>query len=156
MIEFSVSLFFAKLVAYTFLFWLPFYVAFHRKIQLQFDELYIIIFVAIGGRYIGEQKADLLATLYDVGGILGKKQKLPFDFALILLVMNRRYNYRCSLWYHQCKSYIMCHNDVLCCTNCKIILKKLIIIIMIITVVVCLPFFWWCISWGFHWFVSDK
>ena len=97
MIEFSVSLFFAKLVAYTFLFWLPFYVAFHRKIQLQFDELYIIIFVAIGGRYIGEQKADLLATLYDVGGILGKKQQLPFDFALTLLVMNRRYNYRCSL-----------------------------------------------------------
>ena len=34
--------------------------------------IYIIIFVAIGGRYIGEQKADLLATLYDVGGILGK------------------------------------------------------------------------------------
>uniref|UniRef100_A0A1X7TVC1 Major facilitator superfamily (MFS) profile domain-containing protein n=1 Tax=Amphimedon queenslandica TaxID=400682 RepID=A0A1X7TVC1_AMPQE len=54
-IEFSVSLFFAKLVAYTFLFWLPYYVAFNP----------------IGGRYIGEQKADLLATLYDVGGIIG-------------------------------------------------------------------------------------
>ena len=47
------------------------------------NYIYIIIFVAIGGRYIGEQKADLLATLYDVGGILGKKQQLPFDFALI-------------------------------------------------------------------------
>ena len=27
--------------------------------------------LGIGGRYIGEQKADLLATLYDVGGIVG-------------------------------------------------------------------------------------
>uniref|UniRef100_A0A1X7UQD1 Major facilitator superfamily (MFS) profile domain-containing protein n=1 Tax=Amphimedon queenslandica TaxID=400682 RepID=A0A1X7UQD1_AMPQE len=54
-VEFAVSLFFAKMVAYTFLFWLPYYVAYNR----------------IGGRYIGEQKADLLATLYDVGGIIG-------------------------------------------------------------------------------------
>ena len=28
-------------------------------------------YIGIGGRYIGEQKAALLATLYDVGGIVG-------------------------------------------------------------------------------------
>ena len=31
-IEFSLALFFAKLVAYTFLFWLPYYVRFHSKL----------------------------------------------------------------------------------------------------------------------------
>jgi sugar phosphate permease len=54
-IEYSLALFFAKLVAYTFLFWLPYYVAFHP----------------INGEYVGEQSADLLATLYDMGGIIG-------------------------------------------------------------------------------------
>lgn len=54
-VEFSLALFFAKLVAYTFLFWLPYYVTYHR----------------IGGRYLGEQKSNLLSTLYDVGGIIG-------------------------------------------------------------------------------------
>ncbi|XP_019857467.1 PREDICTED: glucose-6-phosphate exchanger SLC37A2-like [Amphimedon queenslandica] len=54
-IEFALSLFFAKMVAYTFLFWLPYYVRYHT----------------IGGRYIGDQKADLLSNLYDVGGIVG-------------------------------------------------------------------------------------
>ena len=28
--------------------------------------------IGIGGRFIGKQKADLLATLYDVGGIIGE------------------------------------------------------------------------------------
>ena len=31
-IEFALALFFAKLVAYTFLFWLPYYVRFHSKL----------------------------------------------------------------------------------------------------------------------------
>ena len=33
-VEFAVSLFFAKMVAYTFLFWLPYYVAYNRKFML--------------------------------------------------------------------------------------------------------------------------
>ena len=71
-IEFSVSLFFAKLVAYTFLFWLPYYVAYNRKEWKKIDILNSDMpYIAIGGRYIGEQKAALLATLYDVGGIVG-------------------------------------------------------------------------------------
>ena len=31
-----------------------------------------IIITAIAGKRVGELKADLLATLYDVGGIIGK------------------------------------------------------------------------------------
>jgi hypothetical protein len=54
-IEFSLALFFNKLVAYTFLFWLPFYIFYHP----------------IDGKKVGEQKADLLSTFYDVGGIFG-------------------------------------------------------------------------------------
>ena len=73
MIEFALSLFFAKMVAYTFLFWLPYYVAYHRKWrQYIYNVIYYNNAIGIGGRYIGEQKADLLATLYDVGGIVGK------------------------------------------------------------------------------------
>ena len=29
------------------------------------------IYTGIGGRYLGEQKSNLLSTLYDVGGIVG-------------------------------------------------------------------------------------
>ena len=34
-IEFALALFFAKLVAYTFLFWLPYYVRFHSKLYYE-------------------------------------------------------------------------------------------------------------------------
>ena len=30
-----------------------------------------VIYTGIGGRYLGEQKSNLLSTLYDVGGIIG-------------------------------------------------------------------------------------
>lgn len=33
-LEYSIALFFAKLVAYTFLFWLPYYIAFNRESYL--------------------------------------------------------------------------------------------------------------------------
>lgn len=33
--------------------------------------MYTFLSLAISGKYIGEQKADLMATLYDVGGIIG-------------------------------------------------------------------------------------
>jgi OPA family glycerol-3-phosphate transporter-like MFS transporter 1/2 len=55
-IEFSFSLFFAKLVAYTFLYWLPYYV----KHALG----------AKGVQVTDEQAADL-STFFDVGGIGG-------------------------------------------------------------------------------------
>ena len=42
--------------------------------------------IGIGGRYIGKQKADLLATLYDVGGIIGE----------LLMIMTYYFHYLSS------------------------------------------------------------
>lgn len=52
---FALCLFFAKLVAYTFLYWLPFYVS----------------HTAIDGKYLSSETAGTLSTLFDVGGVLG-------------------------------------------------------------------------------------
>ncbi|KAI3432138.1 uncharacterized protein J3R85_007529 [Psidium guajava] len=52
---FAFCLFFAKLVAYTFLYWLPFYIS----------------HTAIDGKYLSSGAAGNLSTLFDIGGILG-------------------------------------------------------------------------------------
>ncbi|XP_010532357.1 PREDICTED: putative glycerol-3-phosphate transporter 2 [Tarenaya hassleriana] len=52
---FAFCLFFTKLVSYTFLYWLPFYVS-HTE---------------IGGEYLSEETAGNLSTLFDVGGVVG-------------------------------------------------------------------------------------
>lgn len=52
---FALCLFFSKLVAYTFLYWLPFYIT-HTEIE---------------GEYLSDTTAGTLSTLFDVGGILG-------------------------------------------------------------------------------------
>ena len=54
-INFSMCLFFSKLVAYTFLYWLPFYIS---KSE-------------IGGQPVSAASAGQLSTLFDVGGVLG-------------------------------------------------------------------------------------
>ncbi|XVF51835.1 hypothetical protein PTKIN_Ptkin04bG0216200 [Pterospermum kingtungense] len=54
-IPFALCLFFSKLVAYTFLYWLPFYLS-----QTE-----------IGGKYMSVKSAGNLSTLFDVGGIFG-------------------------------------------------------------------------------------
>ncbi|KAJ8626011.1 hypothetical protein MRB53_019318 [Persea americana] len=54
-IPFALCLFFSKLVAYTFLYWLPFYLS----------------QTAIGGEYVSVKSAGNLSTLFDVGGIIG-------------------------------------------------------------------------------------
>ncbi|EPS71592.1 hypothetical protein M569_03164, partial [Genlisea aurea] len=54
-IPFAISLFFAKLVAYTFLYWLPFY----------------LTQTAIEGKYMSIKSAGNLSTLFDIGGITG-------------------------------------------------------------------------------------
>ncbi|CAO2819450.1 unnamed protein product [Amaranthus hypochondriacus] len=54
-IPFALCLFFSKLVAYTFLYWLPFYLS----------------QTAIGGVYVSVKSAGNLSTLFDVGGIVG-------------------------------------------------------------------------------------
>ncbi|XP_073142742.1 putative glycerol-3-phosphate transporter 1 [Henckelia pumila] len=52
---FALCLFFAKLVAYTFLYWLPFYIS----------------HTAVGGRYLSNEEAGNLSTMFDVGGVIG-------------------------------------------------------------------------------------
>uniref|UniRef100_A0A2P2JZK3 Glycerol-3-phosphate transporter n=1 Tax=Rhizophora mucronata TaxID=61149 RepID=A0A2P2JZK3_RHIMU len=52
---FALCLFFAKLVAYTFLYWLPFYIS----------------RTAIDGKYLSSGTAGNLSTLFDVGGVVG-------------------------------------------------------------------------------------
>ncbi|OAY30503.1 putative glycerol-3-phosphate transporter 1 [Manihot esculenta] len=52
---FALCLFFAKLVAYTFLYWLPFYIS----------------HTAIDGKYLSSGAAGNLSTLFDVGGVIG-------------------------------------------------------------------------------------
>ncbi|KAH0470203.1 hypothetical protein IEQ34_001761 [Dendrobium chrysotoxum] len=52
---FAFCLFFSKLVAYTFLYWLPFYIS----------------HTAIGGEYLSNSKAGALSTFFDVGGVFG-------------------------------------------------------------------------------------
>lgn len=52
---FAFCLFFSKLVAYTFLYWLPFYIK-HTEIQ---------------GEYLSDATAGNLSTIFDFGGILG-------------------------------------------------------------------------------------
>ncbi|KAG8065661.1 hypothetical protein GUJ93_ZPchr0004g39180 [Zizania palustris] len=52
---FALCLFFCKLVAYTFLYWLPFYIS----------------HTAIGGKYLSDSAAGALSTLFDVGGVVG-------------------------------------------------------------------------------------
>ncbi|KAL8539894.1 hypothetical protein ACS0TY_001482 [Phlomoides rotata] len=54
-IPFALCLFFAKLVAYTFLYWLPYYLS----------------QTAIEGEYMSVKSAGNLSTLFDVGGIVG-------------------------------------------------------------------------------------
>ncbi|TYI35471.1 hypothetical protein ES332_A03G078700v1 [Gossypium tomentosum] len=52
---FAFCLFFAKLVAYTFLYWLPYYIG----------------HTAIEGKYLSDETAGNLSTFFDVGGVLG-------------------------------------------------------------------------------------
>ncbi|XP_068651320.1 putative glycerol-3-phosphate transporter 1 isoform X2 [Aristolochia californica] len=52
---FALCLFFCKLVAYTFLYWLPFYIS-HTEIN---------------GEYLSDETAGNLSTIFDVGGVIG-------------------------------------------------------------------------------------
>ncbi|KAH9299497.1 hypothetical protein KI387_031179, partial [Taxus chinensis] len=53
--SFALCLFFSKLVAYTFLYWLPFYIS----------------HTAIGGKYVSVKSAGNFSTLFDLGGVVG-------------------------------------------------------------------------------------
>lgn len=82
---FALCLFFAKLVAYTFLYWLPFYIShtgnfnfpccFELVICLSncVVDLHLVFthVAAIDGKYLSSEAAGNLSTLFDVGGVLG-------------------------------------------------------------------------------------
>lgn len=82
---FALCLFFAKLVAYTFLYWLPFYIThtgnfdfpccFKLVICLSncVIDLHLVFthVAAIDGKYLSSEAAGNLSTLFDVGGVLG-------------------------------------------------------------------------------------
>ncbi|WMV34562.1 hypothetical protein MTR67_027947, partial [Solanum verrucosum] len=99
-IPFALCLFFSKLVAYTFLYWLPFYLSqtgiaayiyesfavldslseffpfFFCKFQSDAMVTLLILvldylFAAIGGEYVSVKSAGNLSALFDVGGIVG-------------------------------------------------------------------------------------
>lgn len=53
--SFAFCLFFTKLVAYTFLYWLPFYIR-HTEIQ---------------GKYLSDSASGNLSTIFDIGGVFG-------------------------------------------------------------------------------------
>lgn len=53
--SFAICLFFTKLVAYTFLYWLPYYI---RQTEIQ-------------GEYLSDTASGNLSTLFDVGGVFG-------------------------------------------------------------------------------------
>ncbi|KAK4604605.1 hypothetical protein RGQ29_012893 [Quercus rubra] len=52
---FAFCLFFSKLVAYTFLYWLPFYIR----------------HTAVAGVYLSHKSAGILSTIFDIGGVVG-------------------------------------------------------------------------------------
>ncbi|XVF47977.1 hypothetical protein PTKIN_Ptkin03bG0153200 [Pterospermum kingtungense] len=52
---FAFSLFFSKLVAYTFLYWLPFYIR----------------HTAVAGVHLSHKTAGILSTIFDIGGVFG-------------------------------------------------------------------------------------
>ncbi|KAF8765458.1 hypothetical protein HU200_008604 [Digitaria exilis] len=54
-VPFALCLFFCKLVAYTFLYWLPFYIS----------------HTAVGEKYLSDSTAGALSTLFDLGGVVG-------------------------------------------------------------------------------------
>ncbi|KAH9602355.1 hypothetical protein KSS87_020020, partial [Heliosperma pusillum] len=53
--NYALCLFFAKLVAYTFLYWLPFYIS----------------YTEIGGKYLTSETAGNMSTFFDIGGVIG-------------------------------------------------------------------------------------
>ena len=76
MIEFSIALFFAKLVSYAFLFWLPYYIKNTRKLlhvpMVLLPYVYIVPYsIGIGGHCLDTFEASALSTTFDVGGMIG-------------------------------------------------------------------------------------
>lgn len=77
--EFSLCLLFAKLVSYTFLYWLPLYISnvgetSHTLSLRPAPETFLTLLIAslIVAAHFDARQAGDLSTLFDVGGIVGK------------------------------------------------------------------------------------
>ncbi len=104
--EFAFCLFFAKLVSYTFLFWLPLYISHSSKsvsktltvavnntkqvqlfVKMQWQSLHILtintfwwtVFIMFVAASFNSEKSADLSTMFDVGGIIGKCQVVTWE-----------------------------------------------------------------------------
>lgn len=80
MVEFSLCLLFAKLVSYTFLYWLPLYIVnvgeflgTGRRERAWRGEHLLTPLLSLAAHF-GAKEAGDLSTLFDVGGILGSSR----------------------------------------------------------------------------------
>lgn len=70
-VEYSFSLFFTKLINYTFLYWLPRYIKETGVISLFGRKSSFITINLILGLNVGAKSSADLSTLFDIGGIFG-------------------------------------------------------------------------------------
>ena len=72
--EYSIALFFNKLVSYTFLFWLPLYIKNTRMSIIEHCVVYFIyrVHFDLSDSDLSGKESDWLSTAFDVGGILGE------------------------------------------------------------------------------------
>ena len=96
-VEFSLCLFFAKLVSYTFLYWLPNYI--HEK------------------DHVDAEKAAVLSTIFDLGGIVGGV--VAVCNVLYCTCTSASSNRSRSSWYRLC-----CSSNVSMTNSANIILEQ--------------------------------
>lgn len=93
-VEFSLCLLFAKLVSYTFLYWLPLYISNvgqyshtcrEKKYQLVNTDTHAVFICFPLTAHFDAREAGDLSTLFDVGGIVGKYNISKYFLALVCL-----------------------------------------------------------------------
>lgn len=70
-VEYSLCLFFSKLVSYTFLYWLPLYIQSSSEWIRWFDIDFQVNFTLFCPASLGASHSADLSTMFDVGGIVG-------------------------------------------------------------------------------------
>ncbi len=78
---FAITLFFTKLISYTFLDWLPYYIKYTRTRSISCFhcigmgvysiDWFCLCDAAIDGVYLSTTQAAYLSTFFDVGGVIG-------------------------------------------------------------------------------------
>jgi OPA family glycerol-3-phosphate transporter-like MFS transporter 1/2 len=70
-IEYSLCLFFTKLINYTFLYWLPRYIKESGRFLIAARHLFLVNESLTSGLGLSDKDSGDLSTLFDVGGIFG-------------------------------------------------------------------------------------